>query len=149
MMFETCTACKLSESALRVLAGHGERLTELRRDVLMALHHAPKPVGAYDLFDKLKTEGRASAPPAVYRVLDFLVAQGLAHKLPSLSAYTACKSHPHTEEACFAICSECGSVAEIAGASLGPLRTKAADHGFASSHISVEILGLCADCANL
>jgi Fur family transcriptional regulator, zinc uptake regulator len=146
-MQQHCSACDQGETALRVLVGHGERLTDLRRDVLMALHHSAKPVGAYDLFDQLKTEGRASAPPAVYRVLDFLVTQGLAHKLTSISAYAACKANHHNDETCFAICSECGLVLEIDADETAPIKAKAADQGFTTTQVSVEIHGICADCS--
>lgn len=143
-MAENCNACERSETASETLSERGARLTDLRRDVLQTLHHAAKPVGAYELFDQLKEAGKASAPPAVYRVLDFLVEQGLAHKLQSLSAYTACKSAPHAHEAFFCICRECGQVTETAIPAF--VKNEAAQDGFAAEHLVVEALGLCREC---
>ena len=143
-MPDTCSACERSETATDALSDRGVRLTEVRRDVLQTLHHAEKPVGAYELFDQLKEAGKASAPPAVYRVLDFLVEQGLAHKLQSLSAYTACKSAPHPHEAFFLICRECGHVSETT-APASMIET-ARNGGFTPEHLVVEAIGLCESC---
>lgn len=148
-MNDTCLACARSDSAVRSLAEHGERLTGLRRDVIRALHHLPRPVGAYDLFNQLKKEGRASAPPAVYRVLDFLVEQGLVHKLPSLSAYAPCRAEPHEHAACFLICHSCGGVDELTRPDLSALKKAAIATGFVAEHVSIEFSGVCSACASL
>lgn len=141
-----CQACDRSESATEALVARGARLTELRRDVLAELHHAQKPVGAYDLFERLKSDGKASAPPAVYRVLDFLVEQGLVHKLQSLSAYAACPNAVTPHEAFFLICRKCGSVAERETSALAHLTAAAEKSGFAPEHLVVEATGICAAC---
>jgi Fur family transcriptional regulator, zinc uptake regulator len=145
-MEDHCQACDRSEIAARALAAEGERLTGLRREVLRALHHAPRPLGAYDLFNQLKSEGHASAPPAVYRVLDFLVEKGLAHKLPSLSAYAACQSRPHHAESCFLICEKCGQLSEIEFPFAESLKSAAGDAGFVLTSVSVEARGICRAC---
>lgn len=145
-MNDSCTSCSLSETATRSLEDSGARMTTLRRDVLHSLHHADKPVGAYDLFGQLKQEGKASAPPAVYRVLDFLVEQGLAHKLSSLRAYAACRCAPHEHQALFLICSNCGSVEECADADMTSLLAAASSRGFSTRDTNVEITGICRDC---
>ena len=143
-MLHNCNACERSETATEALSSRGARLTDLRRDVLQALHHLDKPVGAYELFDQLKEAGKASAPPAVYRVLDFLVEQGLAHKLQSLSAYTACSSAPHPHEAFFLICRDCGEVNETIVPEM--VSQAAKEDGFLPEHLVVEAIGLCKNC---
>ena len=143
-MPHNCSACERSETANEALHNRGARITDLRRDVLQALHHLDKPVGAYELFDQLKEVGKASAPPAVYRVLDFLVEQGLAHKLQSLSAYTACSSAPHPHEAFFRICRDCGEVNETIVPEV--VSQAAKDDGFLPEHLVVEAIGLCPSC---
>lgn len=144
-MPHTCNACDRSETATDALSARGIRLTELRRDVLQKLHHAAKPVGAYELFDQLKVTGKASAPPAVYRVLDFLVEQGLVHKVQSLSAYTACSTEPHTHAALFLICRDCGDVREEPATTPKSI----AKSGFKVEHLSIEAVGLCAGCQHV
>lgn len=145
-MSDSCAACDRSSLAYNSLALHGERQTVLRYDVLKALHHSPQPVSAYVLFDQLHEQGRASAPPAVYRVLDFLIAQGLVHKLPTLGTYAACKSDPHRFDTCFAICNSCGKVSELTSVPHAETSSWMLDPDFAIQNISVEVFGLCSEC---
>ena len=57
------------------------------------------------------------APITVYRALDFLMANGLVHRIESRNAYLAC-AHDHDAAAlvAFLICERCGSVGEIPAA---------------------------------
>ncbi len=141
-----CKACQNSSEASRFLKSQGIRITELRRNVLKFLHHSKQPVGAYDLFDQLKSNGKASAPPAVYRVLDFLVDQGLAHKLRSISAYTACCNGPKSHKAAFLICRLCGDVQELVQPNAPPLHSQAKQQDFQVENVTLELTGLCGAC---
>lgn len=141
-MPNSCLACESTVNATKTLSGRGIRLTTLRRDVLQVLYHSKAPVGAYALYDTLNSKGKASAPPAVYRVLDFLVEQGLAHKLRSVSAYTACCIGPHAHHAAFLICRDCGKVEEIKGPSLSAI----SKHAFQIEDLIFEATGLCGSC---
>lgn len=132
--------------ALNSLSTQGERLTGLRRDVLNAMHHLNRPVGAYELFDHLKEKGRASAPPAVYRVLDYLTAHDLVHRLPTLSAYTACTAKPHRHDASFLICRACNSVEEIDSPAPADVIAASDLSNFSLEHFSLSITGLCCHC---
>jgi len=45
-----------------------------------------KPVGAYEIMDHLaKLKGRTIAPPTVYRALDFLIENGLIHRIERMN----------------------------------------------------------------
>lgn len=144
-MRESCKACLGSDTAAKAMKSKGIRVTGLRRDVLHVLHHAKQPIGAYDLFDKLNSAGKASAPPAIYRVLDFLVEQGLAHKLQSLSAYAACCAAPRPHQAFFLICQSCGDVCELEGQPIDPAML----NGFLVEDMVVEAKGICRSCQAL
>jgi Fur family zinc uptake transcriptional regulator len=133
--------------AEQVLAGRGARITQLRRDVLRALMREDRPVGAYQLFDQLKARDAASAPPAVYRALDFLVGEGVAHKLQSLNAYVGCACFEHAHDAHFLICRGCNAAEEVPTTAIRKqVDTDAAERGFAVERMVVETVGLCADC---
>ena len=123
------------------------RLTRIRRRVLELVWNSHKPVGAYDILDVLGREGQRSAPPTVYRALDFLIEAGLVHRLDSLNAYVGC-AHPHdAHTGQFLICRDCRSVAELDDAEIGALvDRKAADFGFSAVRQMLEIQGLCPDC---
>ena len=72
----------------------GVRLTDLRRRVLELVWQSHKPLGAYDILAVLsEQDGRRAAPPTVYRALDFLLENGLVHRIASLNAFIGC-NHP-------------------------------------------------------
>ena len=112
----------------------GARLTPIRRRVLEALHGSDKPLGAYDLVEMLGSQGRRMAPITVYRALDFLIEQGLVHRLASRNAYIASSnvSGDRTTTA-FLICEGCGDVNEIASPDVADDRAQGADASRATS----------------
>src|SRR5215212_11002004 len=67
----------------------GVRLTPIRRRVLEALYATHRPLGAYDIAAALSVgEARPRlAPISIYRALDFLIEQGLVHRLASRNAF--------------------------------------------------------------
>lgn len=145
-MSESCQACERQETATRALGDRGVRITTLRKDVLQTLHHAQGPLGAYEVFDSLKQQNKASAPPAVYRVLDFLVEQGLAHKLQSISAYTACCGAPEPHDAMFLICRKCNDVQEQPIPMVSTLMASIEQAKFSAEELVLEVSGLCQKC---
>jgi Fur family zinc uptake transcriptional regulator len=149
---------KVAAALDRAAAGcvaRGAQLTPLRRDVLALMLRAEQPIGAYALLDQLKASRAGAAPPTIYRALDFLLAQGLVHKLESLNAYVPCvhdhaegmaggHHHPHQ----FLICGRCGVTAEICDPALTrALDTAASRAGFTVARATVELEGLCQACA--
>src|SRR5581483_8522848 len=77
-------------AAERQCAARGARLTEQRRRVLELIWKSHAPVGAYTLLDRLREGGVRAQPPTVYRALEFLVENGLIHRIESLNAYVGC-----------------------------------------------------------
>lgn len=138
--------------AARLCERRGARLTDLRRQVLALVLAAGRPIGAYDLLDRLRAaEGggrRGAAPPTIYRALDFLLDQGLIHKLQRLSAFVGCPVHDHDHAAQFLICRGCGAVAELDEPAVrGALTAAAAARGFVIAGLTIEAEGTCAACA--
>lgn len=125
----------------------GVRLTPIRRRVLELIWNGHAPVKAYDLLDRLRAERRSAAPPTVYRALDFLLEEGLIHRIESLNAYIGCGSpaHPHVGQ--FLICEHCHAVAELDDNDVHRvLSGKAGELGFQVSSQTIEINGLCPLC---
>lgn len=125
----------------------GARLTPVRRRVLEILLEDHRALGAYDVLNRLAAEGFGNQPPVAYRALDFLVQQGLAHRIQRLNAFAAC-THPGEDHApAFLICRVCSSVAEAAAAPVrAALDLSAAAIGFRIERSTVEALGLCPKC---
>lgn len=141
-----CTGDVLAQ-AQAMVAERGLRMTPVRRRVLEILLEAHRAMGAYDVLTRLGAEGFGNQPPVAYRALDFLVEQGLAHRIRRLNAFAACM-HPGTAHApVFLICRACDQVAEADGGGVGEaLSTAAAAQGFAVERSTVEALGLCPAC---
>ena len=123
-------------------------LTRNQGLVLGTLTDSSGPLSAYDILDKLRTEG-LRAPLQVYRALDKLVERGLAHRLESLNAFVACAdAHCHRKgPIAFAICEGCGKVDEFADAVIEErLGGWAEEKGFKVERTTMEIRGKCAEC---
>lgn len=137
------------DHAGRICEARGARMTELRREVLGLILDAEAPTGAYDLLDKLRATRNGAAPPTVYRALEFLLEQGLIHKVERLSAFIGCVAHDdHAHAAQFLICRGCGKVTELEDHDLAhALRDAASRLGFTVAKATIEAEGQCAACA--
>ncbi len=126
----------------------GARLTPVRRRTLEILLEAHRAIGAYEVLDRLAAEGLGKQPPVAYRALEFLVEQGLAHRIEGQNAFIAC-SQPGTDHSpAFLLCRACDAVAEAAAAPVrAALDAAAAPLGFRIERSSVEAVGLCPACA--
>ena len=135
------------ESAEVLCGDRGLRFTALRRRVLTLVWDSHKPVGAYDILDRFREEGRKAAPPTVYRALDFLIEAGLVHRLDSLNAYIGCPDPARSHTGQFLICRQCRTVAELDDPDIDAMvRKKAGQLGFTAVHQMLEIQGLCDEC---
>jgi Fur family transcriptional regulator, zinc uptake regulator len=143
------------EAAKRTLAEtealcrtRGARLTPIRRRVLEVLLGTAKPLGAYDLVDALSSQGRRLAPITVYRALDFLIEQGLAHRLASRNAYIASSNSHGT--AAFLICEACGEASEITSPDVSEtVRRVLTEQGYQPLARALEITGRCLHCQDV
>ena len=140
-------ASEILDQAVRLCATKGSRLTPQRKSVLRLICESDIPLSAYEILDRMQDGPRRPAPPTVYRALDFLLAQGLIHKIESLHAFVGCThpEHPHAGQ--FLICTDCGRVDELCRDHLGKaLEQEVRRSGFQTQRPVVELLGLCANC---
>ena len=146
---DRCTADGI-DHAERVCRQRAQKFTPIRRHVLQALLSSHRPLGAYEVIEELAKSMPRPAPITVYRALDFLIENGLVHRIESRNAYLAC-AHDHDAAAlvAFLICDAGGSVGEIPAASVAQsLSAAARASGFAPKLSVVEITGVCAHCQN-
>jgi Fur family zinc uptake transcriptional regulator len=142
-----CTADALAR-AEATCADRAERLTPVRRRVLEALLESHKPLGAYEIIERMGGEGPRPAPITVYRALDFLREQGFVHRIESRNAFVACgHAHASGDLVVFMICERCGTVGEAASAAAAEsIKTASRTAGFTPKTPVVEITGICAHC---
>jgi Fur family zinc uptake transcriptional regulator len=125
----------------------GLQFTPLRRDVLEAVAESDKAQGAYDIAERLSAPGKRVAPVSVYRALDFLMEQGLVHRIASRNAFIPC-AHGHAPGGViFLICRSCGAVDEASSADVeGGLERTLERAGFTPTHSILEVEGDCGAC---
>jgi Fur family zinc uptake transcriptional regulator len=116
--------------------------------VYRVLRSAHGLMTAYEILDAVRPKG-ISAPPTVYRALNRLMRDGLAHRVESRNAYVACSAPHHRHDtAIFAICGDCGHIDEMhEGDVVQSLTKKLSKRGFVTDRATIEIQGRCAACA--
>ena len=141
-----CMSEALAAAEARCAAG-GLRFTPARRKVLEILLQDHRALGAYSILDRLREEGFGSQPPVAYRALDFLVANGLAHKIERLNAFIACVHTHQSHTPAFMICRLCDAVAEaLSTTARGVLHDAAHATGFHIERTVIEAEGICPGC---
>lgn len=131
----------------------GIKLTPKRKNLLKVLLASEVPLSAYEIVDQLKVDYKQATPPmSVYRMLDFLTENNLAHKLTSENKYISCAhstcNHDHAVPQ-FLICDRCHQVKEVGIQSevFAALEASAQKAGFTLTQSQLELKCLCADCA--
>ncbi len=143
----------IAKGALTAAEDHcrreGVKLTPARRQILEILAAEGRPLGAYDLIERVAAAtGKHPAPISIYRALDFLLDNGLVHRLASRNAYLACvHGHARRDPVVFLICDKCGTVIEAAPKAIHrDLAALAAERDFTPRAQVMEIAGLCREC---
>jgi Fur family zinc uptake transcriptional regulator len=131
----------------------GVKLTPKRRNVFALLLASDVPLSAYELADLFKSSFGQSIPPmSVYRMLDFLTDNNLAHKLSSENKFVSCAhstcSHSHQIPQ-FLICENCHQVKEVGIQKevFETLKNSVENAGFYLMQSQLELKCLCANCA--
>ena len=142
-------ALAITERARSALRATGERVTPARLRVYVALLDSVRALSHHELEAALGT-GAPVDRVTLYRVLDWLVAQGLAHRVAGLdrvwrfsianASRVACDgqpSHAHFQ------CNRCGKVICLGEAATNRVPLP---RGFRSEAVELTVKGRCAEC---
>jgi Fur family zinc uptake transcriptional regulator len=122
-----------------------KRVTHADR-VLSYLKEQHRPLSAYDILEGLRSDG-VTASTTVYRALEKLLDAGQVHRIESLNAWTVCCGGHDHDTPVFAICDDCGNVAEhVVSEFAQSIASLSERTGFAPNHTVLEIHGRCSDC---
>ena len=125
----------------------GVQLTPIRHQVLALIWESHKAVKAYELLDRLKPLQPAAKPATVYRALDFLIEQGLIHRVESLNAFVGCRCSGQQHEQLLLICKQCDEVDERSAPDvMSALSQEFQQAGFTVHSKAIEVHGICAKC---
>lgn len=134
-------------NAEKICAERGQRFTKIRKLVLELIWQSHRPIGAYQLLPEIKNAGFNSAPPTVYRAIEFLQEQGLVHQISTLNAFIGCAHPGHQYSSCFLICDECSLAVELESDRLGDaIDDISKKMGFKVEREYVELVGKCRHC---
>ena len=126
------------------------RFTDLRKKVFEIISAKHRPIKAYDILKLLQKDDSSAKPTTVYRALNFLLENGLVHKLHISNSYIAC-SNPKDKhsQSYFLICDKCNIVKEFYNNDLitDEIIRIADNNNFKTSNISIEIKGTCNNCS--
>jgi Fur family transcriptional regulator, zinc uptake regulator len=143
---DVCRA-KAVQTADRLCAERGVQLTTIRRQVLELIWGSHRAVKAYDLLDQMKPLKQSAKPATVYRALDFLLEQGLIHRVESLNAFIGCSCSERQHEQLLLICVQCHEVEERPGILVMKAVSKELEQAdFTAHRKAIEIQGICKHC---
>ncbi|WP_322102925.1 Fur family transcriptional regulator [Paraburkholderia sp. J41] len=138
------TALAMAENYCRE---RGEKLTPIRRKVLELLLASGRATKAYSLLDEMRQIHPGSAPPTVYRALDFLLSAGLIHRIESINAFAVCHDLTQCQHGILVVCQQCGNVTELHEPKLRQaLVAQIEAAGYRLAGDGIELKGLCAQC---
>lgn len=139
---------KAMHTAVQLCNQRGVRFTPIRREVLELIWESHRAVKAYDLLDRIKPKAGTAKPATVYRALDFLLEQGLIHKVESLNAFIGCSFSDRQHEQLLLTCVKCHEVEERPGERVMEAIAKELEQAsFTIQRKAIEIHGICGRCA--
>ncbi len=126
------------------IANLGERATEARRRTLEVLFSVERPLSHAEIEAKLATHGSLDRV-TLYRVLDWLVARGLAHKIEGHDrvwhfSATAVDTLGHAHF----YCTDCNKMYCLSG--IKPAFALSLPPGFRLGEADLSLRGTCPDC---
>ncbi len=138
---------KAIRTAEQLCQERGARLTPVRRKVLELIWESHRAVKAYDLLERIRPFEFAAKPATVYRALEFLLENGLIHRVESLNAFIGCVCSETRHDQLLLICNRCNEVEErpapeVMAALAGEIRSA----GFTVHRKAIEVHGLCRQC---
>lgn len=137
------------QTAEKLCRQRGVRFTEIRKQIFELIWESHRAVKAYDLLDKIKPQLGSAKPATVYRALDFLLEQGLIHKVESLNAYIGCSHAERKHEQLLLTCIKCHEVEERTGERvMAAIAHELHEAGFVHQYKAIEIHGLCVKCVS-
>lgn len=134
----------------KLAAAFDFKITGLRHDILKIFIGSSGRLTAYQILERLKPTRKTAQPITVYRVLDFLSARCVIHRLNADNSYVLCQNerHEHGTTEIVIVCSKCERTVEIADPIIHELlKKRAQEYQITLNTHLLEIPGLCTRCS--
>ncbi|HUO43780.1 MAG TPA: transcriptional repressor [Burkholderiales bacterium] len=125
----------------------GARVTRPRLSVLRVLLEAPRALTHHEIARRVRYAHRVDRV-TIYRVLDWLVAHRLAHRVASddrVWRFNAAAEGAHADDHMHFKCSRCGGITCLEGTRAS--RRVTLPKGYRQQRMEITVKGLCAECA--
>jgi Fe2+ or Zn2+ uptake regulation protein len=127
------------------LRSRGYRVTPQRMAILHVLRHSGKHLSPREVYRKAKRDYPQLTVPTVYRTLEFLAKNGLAHPSRAVNGHItyeiASNDHHHI------VCHRCGNTVEVNHATIESLYRKLeSTTGYLQIDSHLTFMGICPDC---
>jgi Fur family ferric uptake transcriptional regulator len=144
----TMANAREKEQFLRFLRDRGQRVTGERLALFDEIFSLHGHIDAEELLGAMKARGLKISRATVYRNLDLLVESGLAWK-SRLGSRGFLYEHVHTgQQHDHLVCTGCGRVVEFVSPGIAALQAEICRaHGFVPARHTLQIAGLCKECA--
>lgn len=126
-----------------------QRMTRQRVAVKELMGELDDFRSAQQIHDLLRERGHTIGLATVYRTVQALAEAGLVDviRIEDENVYRMCHAHGHHHHL---VCRECGKAVELADSEVESWAKKIAkDHGFIDVDHTLELFGICTDCADL
>lgn len=129
-----------------------QRLTQKRKLILSALLISEKALSAYEIIDYCKQTFSVKLPAmSVYRILEFLVEQGLVQKLEIANRFIACEQNQFSEDCLiqqYQYCIKCKQVKpiKIDKTLIEQLKMQLSNAGLNLTDPQLELSCICENC---
>lgn len=130
-----------------LLRDHGFRVTKAKEEILVLLEAAEIPLSAHEIMRRWK---RPPNQATVYRILTDLSTANIIRSMSTMGGTTLYEYTPHKPHHHHAICTHCGTIADIPLCLGGHLEEKALSHLAHFTTITAHELtfyGTCTNCA--
>lgn len=145
---KSTTAHQFIQQAQHLCGQRGTRLTPQRLTIFQLMLQQEGAISAYELLERLQQTEPNAKPPTIYRALEFLLEQGLIHRVESTNSYIVCYHFTEIGHAStLFICDQCHQVTEQTTGQITTVLTQLAQQqGFHIHHSIIEVHGHCAGC---
>ena len=136
------------EQFLSRLRADGHRVTSERLQLFHEIYEQHRHIDVEALLASMKEKGRKTSRATLYRNLDLLAKYGFVTR-QRLAGQRFVYEHVHTgQRHDHLVCGRCGRVAEFVSPAIEALeREICLAHGFHPDQHTLQIQGLCQDCA--
>jgi len=138
------------DAAVRLIQARGATATAARVQALGMLLAAESAQSHHALMEQARFDGHTLDKVTLYRVLDWLIEQQLAHSITGqdrVRRFSAASSHTHSGHAHFE-CDRCGRLFCLSEPAAPPVTPPVTPPGFETHRVELTLHGRCADCSH-